>query len=206
MHTIIRIILASTLLLLAIKGGAETVSVEDGVNLAQVSERSSKEMIRYILSMSEYLKLGYREPAKLPRVYLVNREYIVRHEREICFFAKTDPEARACSSHIYGWTDDERRLYILRGEDVALTDGFPKVANFPLELWLEMVRMHEMVHYVQLEGSPYVPSQLPCEVEEKWEREAFLIAAQWLHSLRSADAERINVIFRGQTPHFGCGQ
>jgi hypothetical protein len=159
---------------------------------------------RWVYDLTEVLRLGYRMPDRRPEIFLVSRKYIVDHEREVCFQARSDEERRYCAERVYGWTDDQRRLYVLRGEDVQASPGFPAMEDFPADLWVEMAWTHELAHYVQLEGSPHAPSRLPCEVQEKWEGEAFLIGTQWLHSLRSVDAERLNTIFRGQLPRFGC--
>lgn len=160
--------------------------------------------VRWLHELAQVLRLGYSLPAAPPEIYLVSRAYIQAHEREICFQARDAEEARACSSRVYGWIDDSRRVYVLRGEDVQSSEGFPAMRDFPAELWVEAAWTHELTHYMQMEGSPHRPSTLTCELEAKWEGEAFLMAAQWLHSLRSVDAERINTAFRGQSPRLRC--
>ncbi len=163
-------------------------------------------LLSWVFGMTEYFKLGYTKPDKRPEIYIVSRAYIIRHEAQICFFTSIPEEMRSCALHVFGWTDDDRHLYILRAEDVVVTEDFPGsvMVNFPMELWVKMVRAHEAVHYIQSEGSPYRLSKLPCAIEEKWESEAFRIAEQWLHAQQSVDAERINTLFRGQFRHFGC--
>lgn len=162
------------------------------------------ERMRWVHGLTQYLRLGYSLPTRRPNIFVVSRQYILSHEAQVCPNMPVE-DTHFCALHVFGWTDDDRNIYVLRAEDVARSEGFPTMSDFPADLWVEMTWTHELVHYEQLEGSPYRPSTLPCDIQEKWENEAFLIGAQWLHSLQSVDAERINSIFRGQLPHFRCG-
>lgn len=160
--------------------------------------------IDWIHDMMVITKREYQKPTTRPKIYHVSRDYIMLHRREICFSAKTDEEVTECAERVYGWIDDARTIYVLRESDVLRTKGFPGSTGFPTELWQDMELVHEIVHFIQLEGSTMRVSALPCATEEKWETEAYFLMTQWLHGLRQSDAERINAIFRGQMLRFQC--
>ncbi|MBI3549684.1 MAG: hypothetical protein HY078_11650 [Elusimicrobia bacterium] len=181
-------------------------SIEDGLPPRAVERLRARidERLRWIHALMKTLRLDYEMPSVRPEMHLVSRAWVLAHEREVCFSSASAEEIRACSSRVFGWIDDDRRIYVVRGEDVPSTEGLPPMRDFPVELWVEMTWTHELVHFIQLERSEWKPTTLPCDTLYKWEHEAFLIAAQWLHSLQNADAERINAVFRGQLPRARC--
>lgn len=183
-------------------------SMRDGLRPQDAAKLDAKidARMRWIHGLSEYLGRGYRLPASRPEIYMVSRDYIIKNEKEICFSSKTPEQIRDCSSRVFGWIDDDRKIYVLHAEDVLSTRDFPgaNVRDFSAELWVEMTWTHELVHYAQMDGSPYRPTTMPCEVQGEWESDAFFFASQWLHSLQSVDAERINTVFRGQRPPYAC--
>ena len=200
----------AVLLLAAAAAGARA---EEGIRpIGQGLSPRAAELLRqrvdarmaWIYDLAAQVGYGYQMPDRRPEIFLVSRAWIEAHAKDICFRATTPEELRACSTHVFGWIDDDRRVYALRGEDVQATAGFPSMPDFPVDIWVEMEWTHELTHYLQLERSGKVPSRLSCADEARMEQQAFTVAAQWLHSLRSIDAERINTAFRGGFPVFSC--
>jgi hypothetical protein len=169
-------------------------------------ERDLDKKIEWIISISDHLHLGYKMPKGRPEVYLVSRTYILEHEKEICTTFSDPKEVNNCAKKIFGWIDDERKIYILREEDVESSEIVNGRRGFPVETWVAMELLHELVHYVQMEDSPFVPSTLSCDVEAKWEGEAHSMMQWWLNSLQTIDAGRIIVLLRGGLLTFGCSE
>ena len=190
---------------------APAASAEEGRTLyvatltqsgASQFNRKINERLDWIVSFSSKLGWGYKRPT-LPEIWLVSRAYMLRHAEEICQTPSKE-ESRECVKNKFAWTDDERAIYILRQEDVATHPALREITAFPAELWIEMVTTHELAHLAQLEASSYRINNLPCLKFVEWERQANMIARQWLHSLQSVEAERLNVLFRESSYHGVC--
>ena len=167
-------------------------------------DRSLDEKISYILKTGKHVRATYVPPSVRPDIYLVSRSYIKKHARQICPKEFSNAELPQCAERIFGWIDDKRKIYVLRAEDVSVSE--PQFfAGISPELWVEMEVFHETVHYVQATARPDLqPTTLDCAMTEKWETEAHALTHYWLHSLQSIDAERINARLRGGLAHFSC--
>lgn len=179
----------------------ETLSIAQ----QQEFDKSMRQRLDWIMMFSEQRKWGYKSPKRLPVVYVVDREYMTANAQIICP-SSTEDESRACLSNKFAWIDDARDIYVLRDDDVHTTASLTGIKDFPFALWIEMVQVHELTHYVQLEGTAHIVSTLPCALVQEWEKRANLVARQWLHQKQTAEAERLNVLFRENSYEGACQQ
>lgn len=167
-------------------------------------ENDIEQKLRWIVMISDHLHLGYTMPKGRPEIFLVSRAYIRHHAKEICFTFSDPKDISNCAEKIFGWIDDDRRIFLLREEDVLSSEIMNSRREFPVKTWVGMELLHELVHYVQMEDSPYAPSTLPCSIESRWESEAHKMMQWWLNSLQTVDAGRITVLLRGGMLPFSC--
>ncbi len=71
--------------------------------------------MKWIHELGLYLRRNYKLPKKRPEIFLVTRDYILRNEKTICFHVTSPEELRACSSRVFGWIDDDRRILFSTG-------------------------------------------------------------------------------------------
>jgi len=146
----------------------------------------------------------YQMPEKLPDIYVVSRSYILKNKEEICHRLTNEYDINQCAEKILSWIDDERRLYVLRKEDVVQNTDL-LISGIPTDLWIRIARTHELAHFIQFSSRKELKATtLPCETLSQFETEAFKLEHWWLHSLQSIDAERVNAYQRGKVPQCSC--